>query len=185
MTLLPWDKNWKKNLDKKPFAVTLAPLPHSERVPGSNSSWGLSVWSLHVLPVRVCMGSLRVLQLPPTAQNMRARLIGDYRLTLNWVIMSVHCCVSLVALWWTGNLSRVYPASHPATLSWIKRGQKIDWWISHNLKHKIIVIQQNVFSCVNMTHFNNLTVYNITSIQTWMWMINRFVRTTITFFNSI
>jgi len=28
----------------------LALLPHSKRV-GSNPSWGLSVWSLHVLPV--------------------------------------------------------------------------------------------------------------------------------------
>jgi len=31
----------------------LAPLPHSERVPGSIPGWALSVWSLHVLPVYV------------------------------------------------------------------------------------------------------------------------------------
>jgi len=29
----------------------LAPSPHSKKVPGSTPVWGLSVWSLHVLPV--------------------------------------------------------------------------------------------------------------------------------------
>ena len=44
----------------------LAPSPHSKRFPGSTG--GLSVWSVHVLP-RVCVGSLRVLRLPPTVQK--------------------------------------------------------------------------------------------------------------------
>jgi len=46
--------------------------PRSERVPGSIPGWGLSVWSLHVLPVYVW-----VLRLPPTIKNMHVRLTGD------------------------------------------------------------------------------------------------------------
>ena len=60
----------------------LAPLPHSKRVrepPGLNP--GLSVWSLHLLPV--CMRGFS----PGTPasshhQSMHVRLIGDSKLTL-------------------------------------------------------------------------------------------------------
>jgi len=95
----------------------LAPLPHSKRVPGSTPGWGLSVWSLHVLPVYalVLFGYSGFL---PLSKNMHVRLIGDSKLSLG---VSVSVCVFAcpvclcVALWWTGDLSRVYPASRPMT----------------------------------------------------------------------
>ena len=48
--------------------VWLAPSPRNKRVPGSTPGWGLSVWSLHVLPV-CALGYFRVLWLPPTVQK--------------------------------------------------------------------------------------------------------------------
>jgi len=61
----------------------LAPSPHSRRVPGSVPSWGLSVWSLHVLLVYtwVLFGYSGFL---PPSRSMHVESIG--------------------------NLSRVYPA---------------------------------------------------------------------------
>jgi len=52
----------------------LAPLPHSERVPGSIPTWGLSVWSLHVLPVCAWVLSGDSGFLPP---SKKVRLISD------------------------------------------------------------------------------------------------------------
>ena len=75
----------------------------------------LSVWSLHVLPVYAWVLS-GYTDLPPS-KNMHARLIDESKLSLG-VSVSVHGCVSLclcVALWCTGDLSRVYPASRPMT----------------------------------------------------------------------
>ena len=54
----------------------LALLPHNERVPGSTPGWGLSVWSLHVLPVYAWVLSGFSGFLPPS-KNMHVRLIGD------------------------------------------------------------------------------------------------------------
>ena len=69
----------------------LAPSPHSERVPGSIPTWGLSVWSLHVLRVYA-----RVLSwysgFLPLSQNMHVRLIGVSKLSLG---VSVCGCLSL------------------------------------------------------------------------------------------
>ena len=44
-----------------------------QRVPGSTPGWGLSVWSLHVLPVYVWV--LATALLP--SKNMHVRLTGD------------------------------------------------------------------------------------------------------------
>ena len=65
-------------------------------------SWGLSVWSLHVLPVYAW-----VLTLPPS-NNMHLRLTGDSKL-------SVCGCLSLCGPVMDPNLSRVNPASRPIT----------------------------------------------------------------------
>ena len=51
------------------------PSPHSERVPGSTPGWGLTVWSLHVLPVYAWVLSGYSGFLPPS-KNMHVRLIG-------------------------------------------------------------------------------------------------------------
>ena len=51
-----------------------APSPHSERVPGPGS-WGLSVWSLHVLLVYMWVLSGYSGFLPPS-KNMHIRLIS-------------------------------------------------------------------------------------------------------------
>ena len=103
----------------------LTPSSHGKRVPG----WGLSVWSLHVLSVYawVLSGYSGFL---PSPKNMHVRLIGNFK---NWPKEWVWACVVVclcVALWWTGDLSRVNPASclmtsgigfsPPATLNWIK-----------------------------------------------------------------
>ena len=53
----------------------LAPSPQSERVPGSTPDWGLSVWSLHVLPVYAWVLSGYSGFLPPS-KNMHVRLIS-------------------------------------------------------------------------------------------------------------
>ena len=79
----------------------LAPSPHSKRVPGSNPSWGLSVWSLHVL------------ESTEEPKNMHVRLIGDSKMSQG-VSVSMDGCLC-VALQCTGDLSRVYPASCPMT----------------------------------------------------------------------
>jgi len=68
----------------------LALSPHSKRVPGSNPCWGLSVWSLHVLPVHAWVLFRNSGFLPPP-QNMPV-----------WLCMVV---CDRVALWWTGNPS--------------------------------------------------------------------------------
>jgi len=69
----------------------LAPSPHSERVPGSTPGWGLSVWSLYVLPeyVWVPSGYCDFLQL---SKNMHVRLIGVSKIVLRseceWLFVS-------------------------------------------------------------------------------------------------
>ena len=67
--------------------------PHSERVPGLNPGWGISVWHLHVhlLYVKVLSGYSSFLQL---SKNKHVRLIGVSKLSLG-VGVSVHDCVSL------------------------------------------------------------------------------------------
>jgi len=70
----------------------LAPSPHSKGVPGSIPSSGLSVWSLHVLPVYACVLSGYYSFLPPS-KNMHVRLVGDSQLSLG-VSVSVHSCLS-------------------------------------------------------------------------------------------
>jgi len=94
-----------------------APSPHNERVPGSTPGWGLSVWSLHVLPVYAWVLSRYSSFLPPS-KNMHVRLFGDSKIVLKGrvSVCVVVCLVCLcVALWWTGDLSRVYPASRLMT----------------------------------------------------------------------
>ena len=74
----------------------LALSPHSKRVPGSTPGWGLSVWSLHVLPVYAWVLSGYSGYLPPS-KNMHVRLIGDSKIVLRseraWSF------VSFVSVW--------------------------------------------------------------------------------------
>ena len=74
----------------------LAPSPHSERVPGSIPTWGLSVWSLHVLPLYAWVLSGYSGFLPPS-KIMHVRLIGDSKLSLG-VSVSVCGCLSPLSL---------------------------------------------------------------------------------------
>jgi len=84
----------------------------------------------------VCMSSLWMhgfsLGTPASSKNMHIRLIGVSKLSIGesvWCMVVRLVCLS-VALWWTGNLSRMYPASRPmtagigssspVTLNWIK-----------------------------------------------------------------
>jgi len=69
-----------------------APSPHSERVPGLIPTWGLSVWSLYVLPVYAWVLSRYSGFLPPP-KSMHVRLIGDFKLSLG-VSVSVCGCLS-------------------------------------------------------------------------------------------
>jgi len=61
----------------------------SKKVSGSNPSWGLSVWSLHDLPVYEWLLSGYSGFLPPS-KNMHVRLLGDSKLSLG---VSVSVCV--------------------------------------------------------------------------------------------
>ena len=87
-------------------------VPHSKKVPGSipRLDRGLSVWSLHVLPVHVWVLS-RHPSFLPQSKNMVIRLIGDSNLPLG---VSVNGCLTLyVAL--PSTADQVYPASRPMT----------------------------------------------------------------------
>ena len=59
----------------------IAASPHSRRVPGSTPWWGLTVWSLHVLPVYawVLSGYSSFL---PLSKNMHVRLTGVSKIVL-------------------------------------------------------------------------------------------------------
>ena len=59
-------------------------------------SWGLSVWSLHVLPVYAWVLSGYSSFFPPS-KNMPVRLFGDCKLFLG-VSVSVHGCLSRLSL---------------------------------------------------------------------------------------
>ena len=74
-----------------------APSSHSERVPGSTPSWGLSVWSLRVLPVYAWVLSGYSGFLPPS-KNMHVRLIGDSKIVLRSECECVCGCLSLLSL---------------------------------------------------------------------------------------
>ena len=71
-------------------------MPYSKRVPGLNPGCGLSVWTLHVLPVYawVLSGFSGFL---PHPKNMTVRLIGDSKLTLG-VSVTVDDCLSCLCL---------------------------------------------------------------------------------------
>ena len=63
-----------------------------QRVPGSTPAWGLSVWSLHVLPVYawVLFGYSGFF---PPSKDMHVRLIGDSKIVL--ISECVCGCLSL------------------------------------------------------------------------------------------
>ena len=65
-------------------------------VPGSIPTWGLSVWSLHVLPVYAWVLSGYSGFLPPS-KNMHVRLIDDSKLSLG-VSVRVCGCLSRLSL---------------------------------------------------------------------------------------
>ena len=71
--------------------------PHSKRVPGSTPSWGLSVWSLHVLPVYMWVLSGYSSFLPPS-KNMHVRLIGVSKIVLRSECELVCVVICLVCL---------------------------------------------------------------------------------------
>ena len=75
----------------------LAPSPHSKRVPGSTLGWGLSVWSLHVLPVYAWVLSGYSGFLPPS-KNMHVRLISVSKIVLRSECERVCGCFSRVSL---------------------------------------------------------------------------------------
>ena len=82
----------------------LALLPQSNKFPGLDLSRGLSVWSLHVLPVLVWVFSGYPSFLPQS-KDMDVRLISGSELPVGVIVSDrLH-----VALQWTGDLSRVYP----------------------------------------------------------------------------
>lgn len=62
-----------------------------------------------------CAGSLWLLGLPPTAQG-QPRLIGDSKSFID-VTRAGRSFVSVSALWWTGDSSRLYPAFQPKIAS--------------------------------------------------------------------
>jgi len=79
-----------------------------------------------------CVGSLRVLWSPPQYKNMHIWIISDSKLTLEVNVNVV------LALWWTGDLTRVYHTSY----GWdqMKLDEEIGW-IKYffNLFHCIFV----------------------------------------------
>ena len=77
----------------------LAPLPHSEKVPGLILTWGLSVWSLHVLPVYAWVLSGYSGFLPPS-KNMHVRLIGDSKVVLRSECVWLLVLCGPVIDWW-------------------------------------------------------------------------------------
>ena len=88
----------------------LASSPHSERVPGSTPGRGLSVWSLHVLPVYAWVLSGYSGFLPPS-KNMHVRLIG-----VSKTVLRSECeCVFVVACLCvaTAGIGSSPPASRP------------------------------------------------------------------------
>jgi len=96
-------------------------------IPGSNPGWGLSVWSLHVLPLYVWVLS----GLLPPPKNMYVKLSGDSKLSLG-VSVSVDGCVSRLcgpAMDWrpAQGVTRLSTndswdrLERPVTLSWIKQ----------------------------------------------------------------
>ena len=56
-------------------------MTSQQRVPGSTPTWGLSVWSLHVLPVYASVLSGYSGFLPPS-RNMHVRLTSDSKIVL-------------------------------------------------------------------------------------------------------
>ena len=77
----------------------LALSPHSERVPGSTPGWGLSLWSLHVLPVYKWDLSGYSGFLPPF-KNMHVRSIGVSKIVLRSVCVWLFVLfVSFVSVW--------------------------------------------------------------------------------------
>jgi len=89
----------------------LALSPHSERVPGSTPGWGLSLWSLHVLPVYKWDLSGYSGFLPPF-KNMHVRSIGVSKIVLRSVcVCGCLSCLSRLSLCGpVMNLPRVFPA---------------------------------------------------------------------------
>ena len=76
--------------------VVVSTVASQQRVPGSIPAWGLSVWSLHVLPVYVWLLFGYSGFLPPS-RNMHVRLIGVSKLSLG-VSVSVCGCLSRLSL---------------------------------------------------------------------------------------
>ncbi|MEQ2245968.1 hypothetical protein ILYODFUR_033571 [Ilyodon furcidens] len=97
-------------------AQLVALLPCSEKILSSTPGRSLSAWSLHVLPVHawVLSGYSGFL---PQSKDMTVRLIGLSKLALgvNGACTVVCPACLCVALRWTGDRSRVHPASCPQT----------------------------------------------------------------------
>ena len=79
------------------------------RVPSSNPGRSLSVWSLHVFNVYVWV-LFRYSSFLPLPKNIYVRLIGDSKIDRRseWEY-------AWLSLWWSGDLSKVYPDSCPMT----------------------------------------------------------------------
>ena len=73
-----------------------APPPHRKRLPALNPSWGLSVWSLHVLPVNAWVLS-GYSTFVPLSKNVHVRLTGDFFVVIDcpWVCVCTFVCLRL------------------------------------------------------------------------------------------
>ena len=89
-------------------------LPHRKKVPGLN--WALSVWTLSVislLTVLHCLMQLKII-------HVRLISVLNYQ---RYTLKDVWLYVSVLTLWWIGNMSRMYRAPL-ANGSWDSRQLK-------------------------------------------------------------
>ncbi len=123
----------------------LALFPHSKRVLGLNppADWGPSVWNLHVLLVPAWVFSS----------------------VWVWVVVFLY----MLALWLTGNLTQVYPASRPmpagissSTPATLLRISSIDngwmdgcfiWWFTDSRVISDVWLDQFIFIFICIHHF--------------------------------
>ena len=119
----------------------------------STPGWGLSVWSLHVLPVYAWVLSRYSGFLPPP-KNMHVRLIDGSKIELN---KCGRLCVSVVSVWPCDGCTPIQGVTcfslndswdrlkPPVTLSWIKWEEKMDGWLT-----------KKEWQCSYIFHFNTL-----------------------------
>lgn len=68
-----------------------APLLRSKKVPSSNPCWGLSVWSVSMFSLCLCVGFFMILQL--LLKNMHVRLIDDSTVAMDVMQTKMDGCM--------------------------------------------------------------------------------------------